>query len=156
MALKNHSLEPKVSRGTSGPLLEGLTPKELLQLRAEIDGLLDLGTLKDIDLAEELTLQLKTVKMLQSEAANDGDTPYGQKAQTAMAVQRLLQDLVKLRTEVHNAEFAKQIESLVIMAFTKCEANEDPALAPVLQQVKDLFFAGYESLLGALGQDAVQ
>lgn len=154
--LKQHHFLPDVSRETESAFLKGLKPKDLLRIRAEIDQMLDLGTLKDIDLAEELTLQLKTVKMLQAEAANDDDAPFGQKAQTAMAVQRLLQDLVKLRTEVHNAEFAKKIEGMVIMAFTKCAATEDPAQAEVLKQVKDLFFENYEAMLATLGQDAVQ
>lgn len=156
MALKPKSLENQVPRETSLPDLALLSPKELLHMRSQIDSLLDLGTLKDIDLAEELTLQLKTVKLLQAEANEDNETPFGQKAQTAMAVQRLLQDLVKLRNEVHNAEFAKQIESMVIMAFTKCAAAEDPAQAEVLQQCKDLFFEAYEALLGTLDQGAVQ
>jgi hypothetical protein len=145
MALKDHSLD-SVPRETSFINLDILTELELLSLRAQIDKRLDLGNIRDIDLGHELTLQLRTVKALQQAAGDDMDTPFGQKAQTAMAVQRLLQDLVKMQTEVHNSEFAKALEGAVIKAFTLCEASADPTLADVLKQVKDLFFEQYESL----------
>jgi hypothetical protein len=149
MALKDRDLSGQVPRETNRFPIELLSQRELLTLRAQVDGLLDLGSIKDIDLGEELTLQLRTVKLLQQEAADDSETPFGQKAQTAMAVQRMLQDLVKLRTEVYNAEFAKQIEGMVIRAFVNCEAAADPALADVMSQVKAAFFEEYEALLAA-------
>lgn len=145
MALKDHSLQSTVPRGTLADL--GLLSEiELLSLRAQIDGMLNLGTLKDIDLGAELTVQLRTVKALQLAASEDAETPVGQKAQAAMAVQRLLQDLVKMQTEIHNSEFAKRLEGMVIKAFTLCDAAADPTLAEALKSVKDLFFEQYESL----------
>jgi hypothetical protein len=145
MALKDHSLSG-VPRETALVNLDILDELELLSLRAQIDSRLNLGTIREIDLGHELTLQLRTVKALQQAASDDLDTPFGQKAQTAMAVQRLLQDLVKMQTEIHNSEFAKALEGMVIKAFALCEAAADPTLAGVLKQVKDLFFEQYESL----------
>lgn len=145
MALKDHSLQSAVPRGTVADL-SLLSEMELLSLRAQIDSMLNLGTLKDIDLGTELTVQLRTVKALQQAAGEDSETPFGQKAQTAMAVQRLLQDLVKMQTEIHNSEFAKRLEGMIIKAFTLCDAAADPTLAEALKSVKDLFFEQYESL----------
>ena len=139
--LTNEAPQPK----TLGDL-DLLDQRELLRLRHEIDIRLNLGTVQDIDLGEELTVQLRTVKALQAAAHDSDDTPYNQQAQTAAVVQSLLKDLVKLRTAVHDAEFAKALEGMVIQAFTKCEAAADPQLQPVLKQVKDLFFEQYEKL----------
>lgn len=151
MALKDHSLDtPRETRDVLP--IDLLSEKELLALRAQIDERLNLGTLAEIDLGAELTLQLRTVKSLQSEAMGDTETPFGQKAQTAMAVQRLLQDLTKMRTDLHNAERAKRIEGMVISAFTKCSAAEVAASAEVkavLDEVKAIFFEQYEAMLAA-------
>lgn len=152
MALKNHSLD--APRETASLLhIDLLNERELLSLRAQIDERLNLGTLAEIDLSAELTLQLRTVKSLQSAAMDDAETPFGQKAQTAMAVQRLLQDLTKMRTDVHNAERAKLIESMVIKAFMNCSAAEvsaDSGAKALLDEIKGLFFEQYEALLAAV------
>lgn len=150
MALKNHDLQ-NVPRETGRleAMLDFLSQAELISLRAGIDQRLNLGKVQDIDLGEELTIQLRTVKLLQTEAHEEDGTPYNQKAQTAMVVQSLLKDLVKMRTAVHNSEFAKELEGMIIRSFTKCEAASDPALIPLLKQVKDLFFEQYEQLVAA-------
>lgn len=149
MALKDHKLGNS-SRETNN--LDLLSQGELLKLRADIDVRLNLGKIEDIDLGEELTIQLRTVKLLQSDAHEEDDTPYNQKAQTAAVVQSLLKDLVRMRTAVHNSEFAKSLEGMVIQAFTKCEASAKPDLQPVLKQVKDLFFEQYEQLVSQKGE----
>lgn len=147
MALKNHSLDT-VSRGTTLEAdLDLLSQAELLRLRHEIDIRLNLGKVQDIDLGEELTIQLRVVKALQMAAIDDEEAPFNQQAQTASVVQSLLKDLTRMQTKIHDAEFAKSLEGMLIRAFTKCEAASDPALQPVLKEVKDLFFEQYEELV---------
>lgn len=147
MALKDHTLSASVRQTRTLGDLDLLDQTELLRLRHEIDIRLNLGKVQDIDLGEELTVQLRIVKTLQNAAHNDDETPYNQQAQTAAVVQSLLKELVRMRTTVHNSEYAKSLEGMVIRAFTKCEAAADPALQPVLKQVKDLFFEQYEQLV---------
>lgn len=127
--------------------LDLLNQGELLRLRREIDARLDLGTMKDIDLGEELTVQLRTVKELQREASDATDVPFNQKAQTAAVVQSMLKEIVRMQKAVHDAQFAKSLENLLISSFLKCEAAADPELQAVLKQVKDLFFEQYEQML---------
>ena len=127
MALKNHSLDT-VSRGTTLEAdLDLLSQAELLRLRHEIDIRLNLGKVQDIDLGEELTIQLRVVKALQMAAIDDEEAPFNQQAQTASVVQSLLKDLTRMQTKIHDAEFAKSLEGMLIRAFTKCEAASDPA-----------------------------
>lgn len=148
MALKDLSLAD--SNRTLPLNLDLLSPKELLRLRAEIDQRLDLGSLKSIDLGEELALQLKTAKLLLQDALADEDTAFGQKAQTAMVLQRLLQDLVKMRTELYNAEALKALEQMLIDAFREVGsqiARTDTTSQEMFTEVKDAFFASYERLL---------
>lgn len=135
MALKPRTLtndEPKE------PILalNLLSERQLLQLRSEIDAHLNLGSLEQIDIGQEIAAQLRTVKLMQASALTDDEAAYGQKAQAAMVVVRLLQDLTKMRTDLHNAERFMQIENAII------EALKDQ---PV--EVKDTFFTVYEKIV---------
>ena len=103
--------------------------------RVEIDAHLQLGDLGQIDIGEEIALQLRTVKIMQSEALEDSEAAYGQKAQASMVVVRLLQDLTKMRTDLHSAERFMMLENAVI----ECMRDQP-------QEVKDAFFAQYEAI----------
>lgn len=155
MALKDHALAP--AQPTVGINLSLLSEKELLRLRTQIDEVLGIGSLKSIDLGEELSVQLRTAKMLLQEALADDETAFGQKAQTAMVLQRLLQDLVKMRTELYNAERLKELEQMLIDAFREVGsliARDDTVSQEMFNEVKNAFFSSYERMLAQRQEEA--
>lgn len=155
MALKDHALAP--AQPTVSINLSLLSEKELLRLRTQIDEVLGIGSLKSIDLGEELSVQLRTAKMLLQEALADDETAFGQKAQTAMVLQRLLQDLVKMRTELYNAERLKELEQMLIDAFREVGsliARDDTVSQEMFNEVKNAFFSSYERMLAQRQEEA--
>ena len=139
MALKDRSLTD-VPRETAYEIpLTAYSDKELLELRAQIDAHLGLGSLGDLDIGTEIVLQLRTLKILQHEALSDTEAPHGQKAQASMTVSRMLSELAKSRNLLYSAERIKQIEAMTI------EAMKD---AP--QEAKDEFFYRLERYLATL------
>lgn len=87
---------------------------ELLELREEIDKHLPATKLSDVNLAEELVLQFQKVKHLQTKVLAEVKTSAQQKAAVANACAGALSALVKMQTELHNAERFKAIENLMI------------------------------------------
>jgi hypothetical protein len=155
VALKDRGLDRTDKPKPAYPL-QAMSEGDLLHMRAEIDAILGQTTLADIDVAKELMLQLRTVRLLQQETLSDPDTPANQKAQTANAFQSLLQQLIKLRTDLYNAERCRAIESMVIRAFTKCSGTDfdaTPEARKALQEARDLFFAEYEELLSSVSTE---
>lgn len=140
MALTQRALSNShASSGSEEVLLDNCTDKQLLKLRAQIDSRLNITDLANIDIGLEIVVQLQTLKILQSEALEDDEAPHGQKAQAAMTVSRLLQDLTKCRRELYDAERSKTVENMVIQAM-----KDTP------QEVKDSFFADLERYLATL------
>lgn len=137
MTLKPRTLSQTSSSGL--PDISLLSQKELLRMRADIDSLLDLETLDQLDIGKEIVVQLRTLKVLQQEALEDVEAPHGQKAQAAMTVSRLLQELSKSRKELYDAERSMKIEGMVIEAMKS--APDD---------VKNEFFTNLERYLGTL------
>jgi hypothetical protein len=151
MTLKDRALAPTAQSPSNLPF-EALSESQLLEIRAKVDGLLGSMNLDDIDMARELMTQHRTVSLLQHQTLNDEDVPPNQKAQTANTFQALLQQLIKMRTELYTAERSRAIESMVIRAFTKCSSADfdaSPEAKKALQEAKDLFFTEYEALLKA-------
>lgn len=138
MALKHHDQAPEVSRGTAG-ILDGLDDMELLDLRNQIDAILEIKHLGSLDIGQEIMVQLRTLKALQHKALIDAEAPHNQKAQAANTVSRMLQDLVRSRAKLYSAERAKEIEDMTI------EAMKD---AP--PEAKEQFFGRLERLLKTL------
>jgi hypothetical protein len=135
----------------AGDPLDGMTQRELLDLRAQIDTMIDLTSIGDLDMDKELALQLKTVKLLQQEAhRGGGDVTFAHKASTTSVVQRLLQELTRMRTDLFNAERSKQVESFIIKAWQGVEPPPEGAAA--FKECKDLFFEQYERMLATLDE----
>ena len=135
MAIKDLSLTPATPFERAFSLLD-MEPSQLITLRHEIDKILGIGSLGDLNVESEIMVQLATAKALQVETLTEKDTPANQKAQTINAVGAILRDLVRMQTELYNAERIKEVEAAVIDCMR---------LAP--DDVKDKFFERYERLL---------
>lgn len=119
--------------------LEGLDPEDLLALRAAIDQKLPVRSLKDLDLANELVIQLQVVKKLQSDVMSDDDIPANQRAQCAGAVGSVLVALAKMQNETFDSERLKVVESILI---------DTVRTLPTEQQ--DAFLTAYALALGSV------
>lgn len=104
--LKNDDSKPKND-------LNSMTELELLQLRDEIDEKLPALALKDFNLEEELLLQYRKAKALQTLVMDDNGTPTNQKAQVANSISKLLADITRMRNEIYNGEQARLLEAAV-------------------------------------------
>lgn len=93
--------------------LETMAPEELLDLYDRVRALLPATKLSDVNLAEELVLQFQRVKSLQAKVIESNSSAQ-QKAAVVNACGAALQHLVKLQTDLHNAERFKAIEGLMI------------------------------------------
>lgn len=95
--------------------LAGMEFSELMELRNEIDRHLPAIKLSDVNLAEELVLQFQTVKHLQTDVLAIGSkTSAQQQAAVTNSCTSSLAHLVKMQTELHNAERFKVIEGLMV------------------------------------------
>lgn len=117
--------------------LDGMSPDELMVLRSEIDSRLPSTRLVDVNLAEELVMQFQTVKHLQTKVL-DSNTSAQQKAAVANSCAGALAHLVKMQTELYNAERLKAIEQVLIQVM-----RDQP------EGLQHAFFDKYERLLGA-------
>lgn len=115
--------------------LDGMDVDELIGLRDRIDELLPAKRLADVNLAEELVLQFQKLKSLQSKVL-DSNTSAQQKAAVANSCAAALQQLVRLQTDLHNAERLKTIEQALIHVM-----REQP------DDVQTAFFEKYERVL---------
>lgn len=120
MTLKSHSLTqekpaPKVSAvQLLLPSLEPLSEAELIELRHEIDLLIQLD-LGQLNLSEELALQFRQAKALLFEVQNDDEVAANQKAQIFNAVRAQLREIVAQQEVVWSMERLKTFE----VAFVK-------------------------------------
>lgn len=119
--------------------LSGLEADQLLELRARVDNLLPVRSLKDLDLAQELVLQVQALQALQTRVMNDaGETPVNQIAQVANSLSAALGNLIKVQSDVYTSERLKAIESVLIEA-VKTLPND----------AQEAFFGEYERALKA-------
>jgi 3-polyprenyl-4-hydroxybenzoate decarboxylase len=118
--------------------LDGMDADDLLALREEIDARLPATKLSDINLAEELVLQFQKVKSMQQKALDSSAVSAQQKAAVANACSSSLAQLVKMQTELHNAERLKMIEQALIQVM-----RDQP------EAIQLAFFDKYERILGA-------
>lgn len=117
--------------------LDGMDVDELLALRDEIDARLPATKLSEVNLAEELVLQFQKVRSLQSKVL-DSNTSAQQKAAVANACASALAQLVKMQTELYNAERMKMVEQVLIQVM-----RDQP------EAIQLAFFDKYERALGA-------
>lgn len=91
--------------------------------------------LNDIDLGQELADNLTAARQLRLDITHD-DTPANQKAQVMNTITSILANLVKLQTDLYNAQRQKDLEEILI---TVIKTLPTPA--------QDLFFQLYEDRL---------
>lgn len=119
--------------------LERLPIDELLNIRSQVEQRLPAKSLKDLDLAKELVLQVLALQAMQQRALEDDDTPVNQLAQAANSLSAALTNLVKLQTDVYNSERFKRVEQILI---------ETLQALPAAQQ--EAFLGKYEEMLGGV------
>ena len=112
---------------------------ELLAMPSAIEAVLPVKSLKDMDLARELVLQVQSLQQLQQTVAADNDTPVNQKAQVANSLSSALVNLVKLQNDVYTAERFKKIEAFVIQFLNTMATPE--LRAEALSRYEALFAA---------------
>lgn len=117
--------------------LDGMDVDELLEIRDQIDERLPATKLSEINLAEELVLQFQKVKSMQTRVLSDNKISAQQKAAVANSCASALAQLVKMQTELYNAERMKTIEQVLIQVMR--DMPEDLQMA---------FFEKYERMLG--------
>ena len=120
--------------------LETMTPDELLDLLDRVTALLPATKLSEVNLAEELVLQFQRVKAVQAKVIEPGSgVSAQQKAAVVNACGAALQHLVKLQTDLYNAERLKNIEQVLIRVI-----KDQP------EKLQRAFFKQYEQALAAL------
>lgn len=117
--------------------LDNYTLQDLLKLRADIERRLPAKNLRDLSLEKELVLQFLASQELQNRVLSDTTIPPNQAAQTANSTAGILQQLVRLQSEVHTSERLKDIENKLIQALNGLPDEQQHA-----------FFAVYEAILG--------
>lgn len=118
-------------------------PEEiLLALRAEIDAALPPARLSSMNLEEELVLQFKTAKALQTITLAESATEANKKAQVVNTTAATLQALVKMQADFYTAERFKRIELLLI-----------ETLRTLPQEAAADFFERYERELGKVDDE---
>ena len=96
------------------------------------------GNLKSLDLDAQLYLNYaRAANYLEQIQMDEGSTP-SQVAQVMNTLTAILKEIVKMQTELYNAERVKQLEAAMIEAIK---------LAP--RESQDSFFDAYEAILGA-------
>lgn len=148
MTLKNHSLNPAAPETKADPL-EGLSEKELLELRTRIDSKLKVD-LSRINLAEELGLQYRSGMAMMLEVQGDKDVPANQKSQVFNSVSKMLQDIIKQQKIVFSAERMKRFEA----AFLKVLQQLPPAQTRTYFDLYGEFLQENPDALGVLEQIA--
>lgn len=141
MALKKHGeIAQTRAEDPSDPYgLYEYTDEQLLEMRGYIDQRLEIRHIGAMDLGYEIMVQLRTLKHLQHKALTEKGVPVNQQAQAANTVSKMLQDLVKSRSKLYDAERIKKIEEFTIEAM-----KDAPAAA------KDHFFVTLERYLATL------
>ena len=96
------------------------------------------GSLKNLDLDAELYNAYAKAKNYLADVQSDDQVPPNQLAQLMNTISAILKEIVKMQTELHNAERVKKLEAAMIQAIK---------LAPPESQ--QAFLEQYETLLKA-------
>lgn len=91
--------------------------------------------LNDIDLGQELADNLTAARQLRLNITHD-ETPANQKAQVMNTITTILTNLVKLQTDLYNAQRQKDLEEILITV-----------IKTLPTEAQDLFFQLYEDRL---------
>ena len=96
------------------------------------------GSLKNLDLDAELYNAYAKAKNYLADVQSDESIPPNQLAQLMNTISAILKEIVKMQTELHNAERVKKLEAAMIQAIK---------LAPL--EAQQAFLEQYETLLKA-------
>ena len=77
------------------------------------------GTLKSLNLDSELYTTYAKAKNYLADVQSDPEIPPNQIAQVMNTITSILREIVKMQTELHNAEQVKKYEQAVIFALKK-------------------------------------
>ena len=94
------------------------------------------GSLKNLDLDAELYNAYAKAKNYLADVQSDDQVPANQLAQLMNTISAILKEIVKMQTELHNAERVKKLEAAMIQAIK---------LAPLESQ--QAFLVQYEAIL---------
>ena len=94
------------------------------------------GSLKSLDLDAELYNAYAKAKNYLADVQSDDQVPPNQVAQVFNTISAILKEIVKMQTELHNAEKVKKLEAAMIQAIK---------LAPLESQ--QAFLVQYEAIL---------
>ena len=94
------------------------------------------GSLKSLDLDAELYNAYAKAKNYLADVQSDDQVPPNQVAQVFNTISAILKEIVKMQTELHNAERVKKLEAAMIEALKNTATEE----------VQDAFFTELERL----------
>ena len=94
------------------------------------------GSLKNLDLDAELYNAYAKAKNYLADVQSDEQVPANQVSQVFNTISAILKEIVKMQTELHNAEKVKKLEAAMIQAIK---------LAPLESQ--QAFLVQYEAIL---------
>ena len=101
------------------------------------------GSLKNLDLDAELYNAYAKAKNYLADVQSDDQVPPNQLAQLMNTISAILKEIVKMQTELHNAEKVKKLEAAMIQAIK---------LAPLESQ--QAFLEEYEKILAEASTSA--
>lgn len=101
------------------------------------------GSLKNLDLDAELYNAYAKAKNYLADVQSDEQVPPNQLAQLMNTISAILKEIVKMQTELHNAERVKKLEAAMIQAIK---------LAPLESQ--QAFLEEYEKILAEASTSA--
>ena len=117
-----------------------LPDHQLRMLRASIDAKLPRDSLKDVNLEAELVSQYHRVLELQENTLANYDIPANQKAQVAAQVASVLQQLIKLQTDLDLATKLRLMEEALV-----------ESLQTLPEEARHMYFESYERLAESKG-----
>lgn len=95
--------------------------------------------LQNINAAHELMVQYQRAETLAQAILNDSRTPANQKAQVLASVTAVLQQVIKLQTDLYNSESIKRIEQALLQTLKTAPPD-----------VQAQFMENYEAALAQL------
>ena len=91
----------------------------LLQYRDEINAVLPPTELSKMNMEEEVVLQYRAIRELQTDIIGEETIPANQKAQVANAVASSLNKLAEMQNSLYSSERFKTIENIMIRMLSK-------------------------------------
>lgn len=111
---ENYRAPDKVKKPVTEIDVSLLTVEEILAFRGQLEAHLPARSLRDMDLAKELVLQVLALQVMQQKAIDAEDTPVNQLAQAANSLSAALINLVKLQGDVYSSERFKKVEEVLV------------------------------------------